>query len=214
MRRVSAAAVAAVAAVAAAGPPPAGAAGRGCAPPGAKLLAHNRYLRVFEPARAVVSGPSAIEACLAGHTGHMTLLAADRPGPVHRSLGRFELAGRVLAFLVTQFGVDSGTTTLVVADIGARRVLRSQEAGSYSDAGILFRRGVVKFLPTAHGSLAWTVEETHHQQLAGVDVYAAGRTGAPRLLESGTDIDPGSLALSGSTLSWSRAGTARTAPMP
>ena len=120
----------------------------------------------------------------------------------------------MVAYLVTQFGVDTGTSTLVVADVGARRILRSQEAGSYTDAGILFRRSVVKFLVTPHGSLAWTVEQTRRQQLVAVDVYAAARTGAAALLESGTDIDPSSLSLTGSTLSWSRAGALHRAPMP
>ncbi len=190
---------------------PAASGAPGCAPAGARVLARDATVRVYE---TVPKSGRAIGACLVGHAGHMTLLAAQPHVGLHRSLGRFELAGRIVAFLETRFGVDSGTSTLVVADIGARRILRSVHAGSYADAGILDRRSVTRFVLTARGSIAWISEHTQRQQLVEVAVHAAPPHGAAVLLDSGRDIDPNLLRLSGSTLSWSRAGSEHTATMP
>jgi len=211
--RLSARALLAALAALALWAPAAGGAGRahGCVPAGARVLARDAAVRVYETVPK--SGPL-IAACLVGHTGHMTLLAPEPHVPLHRSLGRFALAGRIVAFLETQFGVDSGTSTLVVVDVGARRVLRAVAAGWYADAGILDRRSVTRFVLTPRGSIAWISEQTRHEQLVEAAVYAAGREGSVRLLESGADIDPNVLRLSGATLSWSRAGSPRTATMP
>jgi hypothetical protein len=193
--------------------PAAGGAGPvpGCVPHGGRVLARGTAVRVYE---TVPKSGRAIAACLVGHSGHMTLLAEPHGGGLHRSLGRFEVAGHMVAFLETQFGVDSGTIALVVADIGARRILRSVQAGSYVDAGILARRSVTRFLLTARGSIAWISEYAQHEHLVEVAVRAAPPHGAPVLLDSGPDIDPNVLRLSGSMLSWSRAGSERTAAMP
>jgi len=58
------------------------------------------------------------------------------------------------------------------------------------------------------------VVQTERRQRVGASVWAAPREGAPRLLDFGTGIDPASLALSGSTVSWTDAGKQLTAPMP
>ncbi len=159
------------------------------------------------------ASPRAVLACLSGHHGHMTLLAPTRLNQ-HTSLSRFELAGHVAAYLETQFGVDSGTTKLVVVDVGARRVLHAIEAGSYVDAGFVFDEALVRFLVTSHGSVAWTVTREDHRGPAVESVWAVAREGAPALLDTGQAIDAGSLARAGATLSWSDGGALRTAPMP
>src|SRR5947209_3403917 len=168
MRRATVAALLTLAA--GLGPVPgAGAATASCAARGARVLARSPALRIYEtrPAR----GPHAVLACLAGHRGHMTLLAPTRLN-LHTSLARFELAGHVAAYLETQFGVDSGTTKLVVVDVGARRVLRAIEAGSYVDAGLLFEEAVARFLITSRGSLAWAVTREDHRGPAVQSVWA------------------------------------------
>jgi len=215
MRRARAAALAALASGLGAAPAALGASrpAASCAPRGARVLARSAPLRVYETRPRSAGEPRAVLACLAGHRGHMTLLAATRLN-LHSSLARFELAGHVVAYLETQRGVDSGTTKLVVVDVGARRVLHAIEAGSYVDAGLIFDETVIRFLVTSRGSLAWTVAREDHRQPAVQSVWAAPREGPPALLDSGRSIDAGSLALAGTTLSWIDGGAQRSAPMP
>lgn len=188
-------------------------AARPCIPSGSTVLARNRYVWVYRTRARRAGEPAATMACLAGHTGHITLLAPTRLNR-RSSLGPFELAGRVAAYLETEFGVDSGTTQLVVVDVGARRVLRSTGVGQYVDAGIISSEQVTRFVVTPRGSVAWSAVQTEHREQVGVSIYAAPREGAPALVEVGADIDPGSLTLAGTTLRWTRAGAAHTAAMP
>ncbi len=217
MRRGTVAALATLAACL--GAPPAGLArtpdgrARSCVPHGARVLVHNAAIHIYETRSRSAAQPRSVLACLSGHSGHMTLLAPTRLN-LHISLTRFELAGHVAAYLATQFGVDSGTTKLVVVDVGARRVLRSIEAGSYADAGLIFSEKVIRYLLTSHGSVAWTLTREDHSEPPLESVWAAPREGPAALLDSGPAIDAGSLALSRATLSWTDAGAQRTAPMP
>ncbi len=197
----------------AAGAAPAGGRSGRCVGPGAHVLARDSAVAVYET-RARTSGePRAVWACLSGHSGHMTLLAPTRLN-LHVSLQRVELAGHIAAYLLTQFGVDSGTTSLVVVDVAARRVLHAVQAGSYVDAGIVAREAVERFLVTPHGSVAWSATRRDRDLPAVGSVWAAPREGAPVLLEEGEAIDAGSLALAGTTLSWTDAGAQRAAAMP
>jgi hypothetical protein len=177
------------------------------------VLARGAAIRIYETRSRSAAQPRSVLACLSGHSGHMTLLAPTRLN-LHISLGRFELAGHVAAYLATQFGVDSGTTKLVVVDVGARRVLRSIEAGSYVDAGLIFREAVIRYVVTSRGSVAWTVTREDRREAPLESVWAAPREGPAARLDSGPAIDAGSLALSRATLSWTDAGAQRTAPMP
>lgn len=201
-----------------AGPSVGSAATRPCVPRNAHVLAHDREVRVYElrPKHARRDfEPPTIDACLAGHTGHMTLLAPDPHITfLRRGLDRFRLAGRILGYVESRSGVDSGTLQLTVVDVAARRVLRSLEAGSWGDAGIISRVEISGFVLTSGGSVAWMTERTDHRQLVEVAVHGASREGPPSLLEAGPDIDPGSLSLSGSTLGWTRAGALHHVPMP
>lgn len=59
------------------------------------------------------------------------------------------------------------------------------------------------------GAAAWT----RLVKTSAVEVRALG-SGGERLLDSGTDVDAKSLALGGSTIYWTKAGTAQSAPLP
>ena len=192
--------------------PPSGAAGR-CVGGGAHVLARDRAVTVYETRARSASDPRAVWACLSGHSGHMTLLAPTRLN-LHVSLQRVELAGHVAAYLLTEFGVDSGTTDLVVVDVAARRVLHAIQAGSYVDAGILGREAVERFVVTPHGSVAWSATRQDRGVPTVASVWAAPREGAAIALDSGEAIDAGSLSLAGTTLSWTDGGAQRTAAMP
>jgi hypothetical protein len=146
----------------------------------------------------------------------MTLLPAPSPGQrgLHRSVGQFRLAGHVAGYIETQFGVDSGTTSLIVVDVSTRHTIRMLPAGTYVDAGIIFREGVTDFLVTPHGSIAWIIARSEHRAAPLLTVHVAARSGPARTLDEGGDIGESSLALAGGTVSWWHAGSERTAPMP
>ena len=62
---------------------------------------------------------------------------------------------------------------------------------------------------SSSGAVAWT----RKLQAQIVEVRALG-AGGERLLDSGTDVDPESLALAGSTVYWTKAGIAQSAVLP
>jgi hypothetical protein len=188
---------------------------RHCAPAGTRLLAGNGVVRVYSWSSST-GPPGPTEACVVRTGARMTLESGPSrrfPG-LHRSVGDFELAGSIVGYIETQFGVDSGTTQLVVADVASRRILRSIKGGQYIDAGIISSQGVRRFVLTPRGAVAWVTTTSRSRRLQGVTVYAAPPAGRAVVLDEGLAIDPASLRLSGSTLSWTDGGATRTARMP
>ena len=193
----------------------------GCPARGARLVAHDRILRVYEhPGTSPLLG-SPVTACVVGRRVGMTLIGAPRPDRRRRrvfpgSLGRLALAGPIVAYVVDRLtGVDTASSELVVADVAARRILRSAPAGYSVDAGIAAARTLTALVVTSTGAVAW--EELRRGPLgsgAAVSVYAAPPKGAAAVLDEGPAIDPASLSLSGATLAWSDAGMRHTAAMP
>jgi hypothetical protein len=184
-----------------------------CPPPGAHVLARDRLLRVYSTGTGLGAG---VVACRLRTGTRMTLLPGpgQRPPGLQRGVGGFELAGGLVGYRETQFGIDSGTTRLLIADVGRRRVLRSIAGGSYVDAGLILSERVDVFVLTAAGAVAWVTTRREHGQLTGVTVSAAPPRGSAAVLDRGTAIDPTSLRLSGATLSWRDGGATRTARMP
>ena len=134
----------------------------------------------------------------------MTLLPArsQRQSGLLQSVGQFVLAGDVVGYIETQFGVDSGTTTLIVVDVASRRRLHEIAAGSYVDAGFVYSQAVTDFVVSTRGSVAWITERGTRGSLEERDVQVVGGTGTPTVADASTTIDPTSLRLSGHTLSW------------
>lgn len=62
------------------------------------------------------------------------------------------------------------------------------------------------------GAVAWIARVVDEQGQHGYEVHAADKTGT-RLLASGTNIAPNSLALAGHTLYWTQGGVARSVPL-
>jgi hypothetical protein len=187
-----------------------------CPPASARVIAHGGAVRVYTlGARTPAS--TRIEACLTGRGTRMTLLAPVKGSPLHRSLGGFAFAGTKLAYVQDEFGVDSGSLSIVVVDIARRRVLRTlRGVGGYVDAGIGGSSNVADVVLTAKGSVAWITEThgPHGTPRLTVAVHAATATGAIRTLDEGSDIEAGSLTLSAGMVAWSRAGVERRAPLP
>ena len=143
----------------------------------------------------------------------MTLIA-PRSRPPGVSLGAVAIAGSLVAYVETTFGVDSGSSRIVVVDVSTHRVLRSLPAGSYVDAGIIRRERIRALAVAADGAIGWILESGGAHQTKKRHVYDAPRRGPVSLLDEGTDIGPESLQISGRTLSWQHAGTRRSAQLP
>jgi hypothetical protein len=177
------------------------------------VLAHDRSVRIYSTGTQLAE---TVVACSLLSGSRITLLPAYSPGfhGLHHSVGGFELAGAIVGFTEAQFGVDSGTTRLVIADVARGRVLRSIAGGNYVDAGFVLAEGISRFVMTPTGAVAWVATRSKAGQLTGVTVSAAARAGAPAVLDEGLGIDPSSLRLAGGTVSWSDGGVLRTAPVP
>lgn len=186
-------------------------AGTSCAPAGAQLIAHDRVVRIY---RVSFEGP--VLACLMGHSGHMTLLAKIAPccHGLRGSVGSFELAGPIVGYIETQFGVDSGSSRLIAVDVASHRVLRSIDGGSYVDAGLILSERIASFVLDSHGSIAWIASRSEHREPAQLSVHDAAPHRPPEALDEGPSIDPHSLRLSHGHLSWSHAGATRTVSIP
>jgi hypothetical protein len=85
------------------------------------------------------------------------------------------------------------------------------EPGEHSPKGV---GPIVSVLVKSDGTVAWLTEDLARMIQANpnlpeihyYDVYVAEHAASPRLIASGTDISPGSLALAGDTLYWTQGG--------
>jgi hypothetical protein len=186
-----------------------------CPPPGAHLIAHDRAIRVYSTGSATLGRP--VEACLIGAGTRMTLLprGGGGGGPAGQSLKVATFSGPLVAYLLTSFGVDSGSTRLAIADVASRRVLRELLVGHYVDAGFGGGEAVTKVVLGPRGAVAW-IAGSHGpgNQTVTYAVHTARTVGPPKVLDEGTDIGATSLTLAGRTLSWSHGGVEHTAELP
>lgn len=188
-------------------------AARRCPPRGTHLIAHGRILRVYTSGTGPLSG-HAVDACLAGRPGGMTLLAARSPGVGlgGRSLSVEASSGPLIAYSVTSFGVDSGSISLLIADVAARRVLRELTVGHYVDAGIGGSERVTKLVLGPEGAVGWiAVSKGPGQTSPTYSVHVAATVGEPRLLDEGEAIGSDSLTLTGRLLHWWHGGIEHSA---
>jgi hypothetical protein len=186
-----------------------------CPPPGTHVLAKDRVLRVFSREVGGLTRSSVV-GCLVKTGTRMTLLAIQGQCCRGRArIGTIALAGPFAAYLETRLGVDTSDTTLVVADVATRRILRERPVGSSIDAGIIFRSALTDLLVADDGAVAWIAERYEHRTgTSTVMVYAAAPTGEPTVLDESPAIGATSLMLSAHTLSWSDGAMRRSAQMP
>lgn len=115
------------------------------------------------------------------------------------------LAGSLVAYEFFSIGGGGGTFLVIVRDLRNGHVVyrvptgtpRPQNASSVVGAG-----STVTIVLKTDGSVAW-ITERPHGEATEYQVHALDKTGN-RLLATGTDIDPQSLALAGSTLYWTQ----------
>jgi hypothetical protein len=127
------------------------------------------------------------------------------------------LAGPIVAYERFSIGEDLGAVRLGVAvqDLRTGRTLRDEPTGKAripgSEPELEFGIGhTTAIVVKSDGSVAWIVKTSASE---GRDqVHAVDTTGS-RVLASGSDIDPTSLALAGSTLYWTQGGKPFSAPL-
>jgi hypothetical protein len=108
-------------------------------------------------------------------------------------------------------GVGSCFSVITVRDLRDGSVLRN---AAVSPAPVPGQPAPAESLVLkANGSVAWIVDRAAFMgSPRSIDVVAEDTAGR-RILDSGLDIDPQSLALTGSTLTWQKGGTTRSATL-
>ncbi|HTU79559.1 MAG TPA: hypothetical protein VMF09_12445 [Solirubrobacteraceae bacterium] len=132
------------------------------------------------------------------------------------------LAGAMVAFESFETGPEEGLWYVVVRDLRTGRLVVHVPTGVplvperyFAGVGT-----VVRIVLKSDGSVAWLANDFDRSRPEGAlgpevhyyDVYAAEGS-VTRLLAAGTDIDPSSLALAGSTVYWIEAGKPASAEL-
>ena len=127
------------------------------------------------------------------------------------------LAGPIVAYEEYSFneGLDGARQGVVVKDLRTGRTLRDEPTGKARTPGgepeLEFGIGdTTAIVVKSDGSVAWIVGTSKAN--GGYQVHAADGAGSS-VLASGPDIDPSSLALARSTVYWTQAGQAHSAPL-
>jgi hypothetical protein len=122
------------------------------------------------------------------------------------------VAGEVAAYGLERCGVDTGSSAVVVRRLTNGRRLKSAPATTKPvgpESYVTVRSLVVK----ADGAAAWIALASsllaHRQE---IEVHTSDKHGQ-RLLDSGGGIDPASLRLRGSKLTWTHGGARRSATL-
>jgi hypothetical protein len=120
------------------------------------------------------------------------------------------LAGKLVAYGLETCGVDSGSAVVIVRRLIDGRRVRTDSAISVAPVESIPE--VESLVLKPGGSDAWIVAAhslgTHKTT---VEVHEHGRGSVAKLLDSGIGIDPTSLRLNGSELSWRDGGGERRA---
>ncbi len=114
------------------------------------------------------------------------------------------------SLLLGQLGIEPSRRQLVIVrNLSTGRLVHRVPTGT---SGIPTPRSIgigsaVAIVVKSDGSVAWIVESGSEYQ-----VHAVDKTGS-RVLAAGTDVDPRSLALTGSTLYWTQGGKPASAAL-
>ena len=149
--------------------------------------------------------------CVYGHRGSYKLGYFPSDGTCSSSgcldIHRETLAGMIVAYEYSASNVEEFTWLVVVRDLRTGRVLHKIPTGTPVPPNPLLvgTGSTVVIVVKTDGSVAWIVEYPVGPETTKYEVHALDKTGN-RVLASGTDIGPHSLALAGSTLYWTQGG--------
>jgi hypothetical protein len=163
-----------------------------CGPASARTLAGDSRVRVYV-LHQVVYGCSVARGRSFRLGRAERALSESRVGPV-------AVAGNVAAYGLQSFGVDTVRASVVVRRLtdGAQ----VKQLGATRAVGAEAFESIGSVVVNASGAVAWIGSEhsiVGHR--SAIEVHADG-AGGDRVLDSGLNIDPASLRLHGSQLSW------------
>jgi hypothetical protein len=175
-----------------------------CGPPSAKTLAGDGRVRVYVLGQAVYG--CSVARGRSFRLGHVSRsIDESRVAPV-------AVAGDLAAYGLTRFGVDTVRASVVVRRLTDGTVLK--ELGATRAVGAEAFESLGSVVVMADGAVAWIGTESSFAagRRRSIEVHAAG-AGGDRVLDSGPGVDPTSLRLHGSRLSWVDGGATRHATL-
>jgi hypothetical protein len=132
-------------------------------------------------------------------------VGSSRAGPV-------AIAGRLVAYGLERCGVDTGSTIVVVRRLTDGKRLHSDPATTQS-VGPEAYQTVDSLVVKRNGSDAWiAVANSLGTHQTSTEVHADSTDGFA-LLDAGSEINPSSLRLDGSKLTWRHGGSKRSATL-
>jgi hypothetical protein len=181
------------------------AAARHCGPAGATTLASGAQARVY-------SWHGGVFGCAFGR-GHSFRLGGSARSIRENSVTLVAVAGTDAAYSLEDFGVDTTRTNVMVRHLTDGATLSDFPATAHNVVEGL--QSVRSVAVKSDGAVAW-IGSTH--SIVGrrslIEVHAANASSSTdRILDSGAGIDPTSLRLHGSTLSWKDGATTRRATL-
>jgi hypothetical protein len=163
-----------------------------CGPPSATTIAADGRVRVYALHQNFYG--CSVEQGRSFRLGH-----APR-AVVESRIGSVAVAGDLAAYAVLSIGVDTATASVVVRRLTDDHKLK--ELLATRAVGVEAFQSVGSVVLMADGSVAWIgLEHSIVASRTAIEVHAAG-TGGDRVLDSGPKIDPTSLRLHGSRLTW------------
>jgi hypothetical protein len=173
-----------------------------CGPRASRTVIANPHARVY------VLGERVYGCAGAGGRSHelggaTNCLRSARANPI-------SLAGSVVAYGLQVCGIDTGSTQVVVERLTDGRQLHTLAATSSPQAPESYQ-DVTSLVLRSDGAVAWIgVAHSIVRRTGEIEVHRADRRGEAEL-DSGSAVDPGSLGLHGSEVTWRHGGATRSA---
>ncbi len=189
-----------------------------CRPGQAKLIAADTQAVVYLGRVTERSSPFHTMTYLGCVRGNRHAYGVGGPGGGSSSGGggtrRLTISGPIVAWEEWEHinTVEPGKNEwmVLVRDLRTGRVLHELPTGMATVRGWTGVGPTTEIVVNAAGSVAWIAAMEGEHGPDGYEVHVADRAGA-RLLATGLNIAPGSLALAGSTLYWMQGGVAMSA---
>jgi hypothetical protein len=179
--------------------------GHSVRPPARCRAAHSRTIAQDAVARVYKYG-GGLYGCSA-RTGIRTRLGSTP------YTAQVRLVGSLAAYAVYIHGIDFGSATVVITRLTDGKRLGS--ASAIDRAFVESFQSVTSLIVRRSGAVAWiaSVGSIVNSEMS-VEVHRLDRGGRSVLLDRGAKIDPKSLRLRGSTLTWTNAGVTRSSTLP
>jgi hypothetical protein len=178
---------------------------RHCGPSGAHTLVSGRQGRVYE------RGGGVFGCAFGSGSGHR--LGAVSRSLVEPTVGPIAIAGTVVAYGSKTFGTDTATVMVDVRRLTSGRFLHARPALTQPVRPESFQT-VSSVVVASDGAVAWigsaeSGPSRNRMDVEALEIDASGE----RVLDSGAGVDPSSLRLNGSRLTWMDSGASRDAEL-